>query len=60
MKPSSVIVLAVTVFGSLAGWLIAAPTWHALAQPQAIGGLFAILASTLGAAFGVNTKGSQS
>jgi hypothetical protein len=59
MKPSSQFVLLVTLLGGVGGWLIAAPTWVSLTTPTAIGGLLVILASTLGAAFGVRTGGAQ-
>lgn len=55
MKVSSKIILVITVLGALGGWFIGFKAYADMMSPQAIGGLFMIMSSTIGAALGVDT-----
>lgn len=61
MKASSIVVLAITLLGTIGGWLAAssAQSWSAVTSPQAVGGLLLLVGSTFGAAFGVQRRASQ-
>jgi hypothetical protein len=56
MKGSSIVVFAVTILGTMGGWLATAQSWQTISTPQAVGGLMLLLASTIGAAFGVQRE----
>ena len=59
MKPSSNLILLVSLLGAVGGWAVTLNTWGAATTPTAVGGLLLVLGSTLGAAFGVKTGGGE-
>jgi hypothetical protein len=56
MKPLAKLILVVSFCTTIGGWMATAQGWAALATPQAISGLLLLIASHLGAAFGVQTE----
>jgi hypothetical protein len=60
MRVTSKVILALTILGTLAGWMMTVRTWPELATPQALGGLIMLMVANLGGALGVHTAPTNS